>query len=299
MQNDCCYEMFVPGAAGYITENINTDIGLANGVEIKYHSLSFGTTEQDKLFKDELKTHDSPVLDLNTPPAALNVELFADFDGDSEDKKDENKRKRNEWTHGSLVNDGRVVIQLPSRWGQINRKWKDESIAGSWEHGFSASTMPMKDHFPIEPAFAVTIYKAQGRTIRRLIIFVAQHPVPLLRMSWEGLYVALSRVKYRDHIRLAVDRSTLEGEKKAMEYMVKLQKNKYTDWYFRGFKPIGADESQVMVWNRKAAWKAAGFDKLKEEKMSVGVGKSQVKKTRTRKMMQDVWNQRKKRRLKL
>ena len=66
-----------------------------------------------------------------------------------------------------------------------------------WEHGFSASTMPMKDHFPIEPAFAVivTIYKAQGRTIRRLIIFVAQHPVPLLRMSWEGLYVALSRVK--------------------------------------------------------------------------------------------------------
>jgi len=57
--------------------------------------------------------------------------------------------------------------------------------------------MPMKDHFPIEPAFAVivTIYKAQGRTIRRLIIFVAQHPVPLLRMSWEGLYVALSRVK--------------------------------------------------------------------------------------------------------
>ena len=299
MQNDCCYEMFVPGAAGYITENINTDIGLANGVEIKYHSLSFGTTEQDKLFKDELKTHDSPVLDLNTPPAALNVELFADFDGDSEDKKDENKRKRNEWTHGSLVNDGRVVIQLPSRWGQINRKWKDESIAGSWEHGFSASTMPMKDHFPIEPAFAVTIYKAQGRTIRRLIIFVAQHPLPLLRMSWEGLYVALSRVKYRDHIRLAVDRSTLEGEKKAMEYMVKLQKNKYTDWYFRGFKPIGADESQVMVWNRKAAWKAAGFDKLKEENMSVGVGKSQVKKTRTRKMMQDVWNQRKKRRLKL
>jgi len=208
MEDDCFYEMFVPGAAGYITENINTDIGLANGVEIKYHSLSFGTMEQDELFRDELKTHDSPVLDIDYPPAAINVELFADFDGDSKNKKDENKRKREEWTHGSLANDGRVVVQLPSRWGQINRKWKDESIAGSWEHGFSASTMPMKDHFPIEPAFAVTIYKAQGRTIRRLIIFVSQHPVPLLRMSWEGLYVALSRVKYRDHIRLAVDRST-------------------------------------------------------------------------------------------
>ena len=235
------------------------------------------------------------MLDIDYPPAAINVELFADFDGDSKNKKDENKRKREEWTHGSLANDGRVVVQLPSRWGQINRKWKDESIAGSWEHGFSASTMPMKDHFPIEPAFAVTIYKAQGRTIRRLIIFVAQHPVPLLRMSWEGLYVALSRVKYRDHIRLAVDRSTLEGEKKAMEYMVKLQKNKYTDWYFRGFKPIGADESQVMVWNRKAAWKAAGFDKLAKDMSKVKKTPNKARKKRT---MADIQNamKRKKRR---
>jgi len=156
-KDDCFYEMFVPGAAGYITENINTDIGLANGVEIKYHSLSFDTEEKDELFRDELKTHDSLVMTLDYPPDAINVELFADFDGDSKDKKDENKRKREEWTHGSLVNDGRVVVQLPSRWGQINRKWKDESIAGSWEHKFGVSTMPMKDYFPIEPAFAVTI----------------------------------------------------------------------------------------------------------------------------------------------
>ena len=217
-------------------------------------------------------------------------------------KKDENKRKREEWTHGSLVNDGRVVVQLPSRWGQTNRKWKGESIAGSWEHKFGVSTMPMKDYFPIEPAFAVTIYKAQGRTIRRLIIFVSQHPVPLLRMSWEGLYVALSRVKHRDHIRLAVDRSTLEKEKKAMEYMVKLKKNKYTDWFFRGFKPIGADgvvetQSQVMTWDRKAAWKAAGFDKLIEENKNMEKSKAnKTRKKRTR--VQDIYNQRKKIRLK-
>ena len=125
-----------------------------------------------------------------------------------------------------------------------------------------------------------------------MIIFVAQHPVPLLRMSWEGLYVALSRVKYRDHIRLAVDRSTLEGEKKALQYMEKLRKNKYTDWFFRGFKSIGADgvetQSQVMGWTREAAWKAAGFDKLSEEKMNVE--KSQVEKNRRKRTMLDIQN---------
>lgn len=44
---------------------------------------------------------------------------------------------------------------------------------------------------------------------------------------------------------------------------MKLRKNKFTDWFFRGYEPIRA--SQVMVWNRKAAWKAAGFDKLAKE----------------------------------
>jgi len=97
---------------------------------------------------------------------------------------------------------------------------------------------------------------------------------------------------------VAVDRSTLEKEKKAMEYMVKLKKNKYTDWFFRGFKPIGADgvletQSQVMTWDRKAAWKAAGFDKLIEENKNME--KSKAKKTRKKRTrVQDIYNQRKK-----
>jgi len=270
MKDNCFYEMFVPGAAGYITENINTDIGLANGVEIKYHSLSFATEDKERIFNEEFESDGSLVMTLDEPPSAINVELFADFPGDSDDKKKENRKKRIEWTHGSLVNDGRVVVQISSQWGQLIRNWHKENIEGSWQLGYKGSVLPMKDCFPIEPAFSVTIYKAQGRTIRRLIIFVKQHPIPLLKMSWEGLYVALSRVKYRDHIRLAINRDTLEKEKEAMEYMVKLKKNKYTDSFFRGFKPIEADgvetQSQVMTWNREAAWKAAGFDKLPKKK---------------------------------
>jgi len=237
---------------------------------------------------------------LDRPPAAINVELFADFDGDSKDKKQENKRKRKEWTHGSLVNDGRVVVQLSRRWGsELIRKYKTESIAGSWQFGYKVSTLPMKDCFPVEPAFSVTIYKAQGRTIRRLIIFVSRHPVSLLRMSWEGLYVALSRVKYRDHIRLAVNRDTLEKEKEAMEYMVELKKNKYTDSFFRGFKPIGADgvetQSQVMTWNREAAWTAAGFDKLAKDTPKVKKTSNKARKKRTMTHIQNAMKRKRRR----
>ena len=75
-------------------------------------------------------------------------------------------------------------------------------------------------------------------------------------MSWEGLYVALSRVKYRDHIRLAINRDRDDLD---MEYMADLKKNKYTDCFFRGFEQ--SVDSEARIWNRNLAWKAARFDK--------------------------------------
>jgi hypothetical protein len=164
MEEDCFYELFVPGAAGYLSENINTDIGLANGVEIKYHSLSFGTSEEDEIFHDEFANSDDLIMTLDKPPDAVNVELYADFPGDSAAKKRENVKKRREWTHGSLV-EGRVVVQISTRWGGLVRKWETENVGGDWQLGYSGSTVPMKDHFPIEPAFCVTIWKAQVRRI--------------------------------------------------------------------------------------------------------------------------------------
>jgi len=92
-------------------------------------------------------------------------------------------------------------------------------------------------------------------------VFISQHPVPLLRMTWEGLYVALSRVKFSDHIRLAVknnDRSTLR-------YVEQLAKNKYTDWFFRGFEYISTGKE--MNWNRSKARNAAGFKQERTSKM--------------------------------
>ena len=96
----------------------------------------------------------------------------------------------------------------------------------------------------------------QGRTIRRLIIFISQHPVGLLRMTWEGLYVALSRVKYSDHIRLAIKRN----DRSTMEYISNLEKNKYTRLFFLGYGPeLEGDHGMERGWDRTRARKAAMF----------------------------------------
>ena len=89
-----------------------------------------------------------------------------------------------------------------------------------------------------------------------MIIFVSEHPVGLLRMSWEGLYVALSRVKYRDHIRLAIKRDDYD----TLQYMEKLNKNKFTDWFFCGFKECPSGHG-TMVWDRNLACEVAQFGK--------------------------------------
>lgn len=101
-------------------------------------------------------------------------------------------------------------------------------------------------------------FEKKGRTIRRIIIFASQHPIPILRMSWEGLYVALSRVEQKDHIRLAIKADC----RHTLKYTRNLKKNKYTDYFFSGFIRHTQDSQAPMVWDRKTALKAAKFDQV-------------------------------------
>ena len=103
----------------------------------------------------------------------------------------------------------------------------------------------------------------QGRTIRRLIIFISQHPVGLLKMTWEGLYVALSRVKYRDHIRLAIKRN----DRSTMQYISNLEKDKYTRLFFLGYGPESeGDHGMERGWDRTRARKAAMFKTTRQKR---------------------------------
>ena len=93
----------MPFALGYLTFNLNTGKKLANGVPIRYHSLSFIEPEAQKKFEQCLESAKAgEVITLSGPPNIINVELFPDFKDDDDKIHKKKQRKLHEmerWEH--------------------------------------------------------------------------------------------------------------------------------------------------------------------------------------------------------
>ena len=84
MEECCFWEIYVPEALGYLTFNLNTMKGLANGIPIRYHSISFEDEDRLENFKRRLDgAAAGEVITLDRPPDVMNVELFPDLKEDS------------------------------------------------------------------------------------------------------------------------------------------------------------------------------------------------------------------------
>ena len=49
--------------------------------------------------------------------------------------------------------------------------------------------------FPLQPAFAITVDKAQGQTLDRVIVALSKRQLSITNFQYACLYVALSRVR--------------------------------------------------------------------------------------------------------
>jgi len=95
-------------------------------------------------------------------------------------------------------------------------------------------------------------------------------------MTWESLYVALSRVRRKDHIRLLLK----HGDRSTMNYIGDMKKHPLVKSFFKGYVPddsntngenvsqivenpleqnLHAQSATLMKWDRHKACEAAGF----------------------------------------
>ena len=109
----CFYEYFVPNCPAYLTHNINLNANLANGTLVREHSLAFDSIDEKHLLDDFIRlTPLGDIIELQTPPTAINVEIFPDFPSDDNSTFEFKSKQRHEWKYGSITNDGKIITPI-------------------------------------------------------------------------------------------------------------------------------------------------------------------------------------------
>ena len=95
------WQYYVDGAELFITANLNTDIGIANGTKGTCHSITLINDMETKYLRNEIKSKPiGSIISLSRIPLSINIEMY----------KGEIKRIKN-WKRKSLMNN-KVVIAL-------------------------------------------------------------------------------------------------------------------------------------------------------------------------------------------
>ena len=219
------WQYFVSGAEGYITANVNTDISIANGTSCNYHSLSFASKDESDWLEHEMMEADfGSIISLKSPPASVNVVLFQD-----------DKDKKDNWDRDTLVQ-GKVVI--PIFQSKSFCKWSNFLVQGGIQYGYNPSYIDARSLFPIDLGFSMTLHKAQGRTLKAVILALSERPIHQCQVDFCGFFVAMSRVKQSEDIRFLLKNPRDYTD--SLLYLTHLKQPESIQQYFNGFCYIGS-----------------------------------------------------------
>ena len=249
--NDFFWQYFVQGAPSYLSQGINGDIALVNGAPISLHSLTFeNALEHERVSKLISGPNALPcgsIINIERP-LSVNVEVEEALDG-----KPVTARRRDQLNvlkSFSIVED-RIVLPLVQGKASFN--------GDDW-HTFSyrtndlityKGTATVRDIFPYQLGFAMTIHKAQGRTIKRVVLDISRHPNHQNRVEYASLFVGLSRVTSKQHLRL-IKHHDMSMEQ-SYKYIENLKPNENVTRFYGGFQNDTVDADGGMTWSWEKA----------------------------------------------
>ena len=244
-KDPCFYEYFVEGADGFISSQICADLNLVNAIPVTYSSFTLETNEDHQFLETTLNNSlPGDIITLPNPPASINVKVHAD----GKDRSLFTDFHREYFALKSLV-EGSMVIPI----NQGTRK----IITGVLVHGgadFHPSKVDIQHYFPLELAFAITVNKAQGRAIDNVIVALSKRPVEIANMGMKEIYVALSRVRLKENIRLLLNGGNDLAKEMTLEYLNFLTKDPTVDAFFAGFRDGTETNWKHAEWSEDVAY---------------------------------------------
>lgn len=239
------YDHFVKGIDCYCTENINPTMMVGNGTKVKLHSLVFETIEQENhVLRMVTNSEGGQIITIPFAPICVNVELYHD---------NFNEKIKKQLQRSSVPFNGRTNISMEQKIvvsilkSKIGGKLKPMPTIVT-PTCCTPSRVFIQRMFPLELSAAVTVDKAQGRTLKKVVACLSQRCDNLYEMDINSIFVALSRVRKKNDLRLLIHSdSTTSRQLKYIEHLC--QDREYFD-YMGGFQ---GEKNQPQTWNRTSA----------------------------------------------
>jgi hypothetical protein len=203
---------FIAGAPGILQDNLNVDLGLANGTPRTYHSIILNqlSSTQDQA---SIRNAQPGEVVFIQEPQAINVSL--------------SNVNINSWPDNGSLSSAEVLIPIV--------------ISGNNSLEIGKRNKVRFKTFGVELAFALTFHKVQGQTLNRVILDLNHRPGSGKNIDFAALFVGLSRVRKSDHIRLIPFRGKTEG------FLKKLTPKSYLGEWEKMYCPESKDSLFMII----------------------------------------------------
>jgi hypothetical protein len=233
MEDPCFWQYFATWADGICNDNLSVNINLTNGAPIRLYSLTFATKQQ-RLDYEDMRDRAQPgdIITLQAPPLSVNVIPWPDSTTEEHKKYDAYSIER-------ALPTRQPVIPISA---QSHSKTPSPVAVYDGEGWFTTKAIVVPE-IPFDLAYAMTSFKAQGRTLPRVILSLAHRFGSYNNFSFHEILVAISRVKMGDDIRIIPPHNK---QTKSFDYLSKLRPNPEIMQLLKGL--------QTLRWNPEMAW---------------------------------------------
>lgn len=236
MQDPIFYEMFVQDSFGLLKSVYSKGLRLINGTKIRYHSLCFDHDHQLQLNVYLRETPVGEVITLPFDPVAVMVQVYVPG-LTSREALDYLLEESYEKLEDGVEGPCRIIIPIHP----LSSKPTDRPVPVYGGEGFPSSEVIVQSKFPIEPTFAMTVYKSLGATLDKVIVALSHNPAQGCDFSHQEVHVSLSRVRDRDSMRLLLVGSNETEQWQSLAYLASLRQDPSIQYFLNGFRPYNKE----------------------------------------------------------
>jgi hypothetical protein len=245
------WQFWVQHAPAFLSQTLNGEMALVNSAPITLHSLNFSNPKEYKrimgLITGPQALPYGTEIEID-PPLSVNVKVSPRLDN-----KEISPRRQIQLNHlqSLSITSNDIVLPITKSMSSHGSKYKTYSYA-SGNPLSPLSKVKTADVFPYDLAFSMTVHKAQGRTISRVVLDLTNFPTTFGRFNFAAVFVAMSRVEMGDHIRLLCHtKGSMPFDPIAhYQYLVGLRPDDDAMAFYHGFS-YTADS--YMLWSPRRA----------------------------------------------